>query len=181
MDPYLGEIILFAGKYPPPNYVFCQGQLLSISDNTALFGLIGTTYGGDGQNTFALPDLRGRIAIAQGAGSGLSNYVVGEAGGTESVSLNADQMPVHSHNVLVGGGAFDNMPRYNLLLGDETQDFDVPAPIYAKFNPGATVDLSWISILATGSGAAHSNVQPVLALNYCIALAGVIPQPASAK
>src|SRR5688572_5350285 len=98
-EPFIGEIIMFAGNFAPRGWAFCSGQLLSIAQNTALFSILGTTYGGNGQTTFALPDLRGRCPVHQGQGPGLSNYSLGQVGGTESVTLIASQLPPHSHTV----------------------------------------------------------------------------------
>src|SRR5690349_11535310 len=100
MDPFLGEIKLFCGNYAPIGWAFCDGSLLPISENDALYALIGTTYGGDGINTFALPDLRGRVAIHQGQGPGLSPYVMGETGGAETVTLTTNNLPQHTHRII---------------------------------------------------------------------------------
>ena len=102
-DPFVGEIRLFPFSFAPKGWALCEGQVLSISQNTALFSLLGTTYGGDGRTTFALPDLRGRVAISSGQGSGLGMYPLGEFGGTETVSLAESQMPAHNHQMLVNG------------------------------------------------------------------------------
>src|SRR5512134_3759257 len=96
-QPYVGEIRMFAGNFAPAGWMFCEGQLLPISENETLFALIGTTYGGDGQETFGLPNLQGRVPIHQGQGPGLSGYLIGEAGGVEGVTLTANQIPIHSH------------------------------------------------------------------------------------
>src|ERR1700745_1125064 len=98
-QPYVGEIRMFAGNFAPAGWMFCEGQLLPISEYEPLFNLIGTTYGGDGQSTFALPDLRGRVPVHMGTGGGLSTYTIGESGGVESVTLNQQQIPVHNHMV----------------------------------------------------------------------------------
>src|SRR5437870_1250464 len=111
-EPYVGEIRLFAGNFPPNGWMFCEGQLLPISENEVLFQLIGTTYGGDGQSTFALPDLRGRVPIHQGTGSGLSTYILGENGGVEEVTLTTQQIPIHTHPALcvTSGGSASSDP-----------------------------------------------------------------------
>src|SRR3989454_5675934 len=103
-QPYVGEIRMFAGNFAPAGWMFCEGQLLPISENETLFNLIGTTYGGDGQSTFALPDLRGRFPIHQGTGSGLSNYQLGESLGVESVTLTTQSIPTHTHPALCSSG-----------------------------------------------------------------------------
>src|SRR3954469_16308070 len=106
-QPYVGEIRMFAGSFAPAGWMFCDGQLIPISENDTLFVVIGTTYGGDGQETFALPNLQGRVPLHQGAGSGLSNYQLGEAGGVEAVTLTTQQIPSHTHPALCdnGGGS----------------------------------------------------------------------------
>src|SRR5262245_24456486 len=109
-DPYVGDIRIFGGNFAPLGWAFCDGRLLPISENEVLFQLIGTTYGGDGQETFALPDLQGRIPIHMGQGPGLSNFVLGEQGGVESVTLNTNQIPVHSHQLGAADGATGATP-----------------------------------------------------------------------
>jgi microcystin-dependent protein len=121
--PYLGNVILFGGNFQPLGWLFCQGQLLSIAEYDALFALLGTTYGGDGQTTFALPDLRSRVPIHQGQGSGLSSYVMGQASGTESVTLINSQMPSHTHTVLVSNSpATTGVPSAAVTLGIASTD-----------------------------------------------------------
>src|SRR5437868_2724707 len=118
--PYLGNVILFGGNFAPVGWAFCDGSLISISQNDALYSLLGTTYGGDGVNTFGLPDLRGRIPVHQGQGSGLSNYVMGQQGGTEAVSLTSAMLPLHSHPVLSNSAAATTTDPTNNFLAAQT-------------------------------------------------------------
>src|SRR3954463_9270891 len=123
-QPYIGEIRMFGGNFAPAGWAVCQGQLMPISENDALFNLIGTTYGGDGQSTFGLPDLRGRAPVHMGQGSGLSSYTIGQNGGSEFVTLTTQQMPTHNHLVQVITGTTANntsKPASNSILSDETQ------------------------------------------------------------
>jgi len=161
--PFIGEIRLFAGATPPANWVFCQGQVMQIADNDALYQLIGTTYGGDGVSTFALPDLRGRVPMHVGPG-----FAQGQLAGTETVTLTTSQLPAHSH----GAGA-------DSALGvSDDPTGRVPARNAAgvtAYGPVATADLAAGSVLATGGAAAHNNMQPYLGVNYMISLFGVFP------
>jgi microcystin-dependent protein len=164
-EPFLGQIILVPYNFAPRGYAFCQGQLLSISQNTALFSLLGTTYGGNGQTTFALPDLRGRHAISQGQGPGLSPYSLGEQGGVETVTLTTQQMPQHPHAVNATMAASgDQRPQNNYLsIGGS----------YVSTAPNAQMGAQMIS--PAGGSQPHENRDPYLALNYCIALQGIFP------
>ncbi|RYD14698.1 MAG: phage tail protein [Lysobacteraceae bacterium] len=167
-EPFLGEIQMVGFNFAPRGWAFCHGSLLSIAQNDALYALLGTTYGGDGQVTFALPDLRGRIPIAQGQGPGLTNRVVGQLGGTETVTLGAQQMPAHQHQMAVAAiGTRTPAPGGNLLASGE-------ADIYSR-NAGPTVGLAATQLSAAGSSLPHENMQPVLAVNFIIALEGIFP------
>lgn len=169
MDPLLASIVLFAGNFAPRGWAFCQGQILSIAQNTALFSLLGTTYGGNGQTTFALPDLRGRVPIQQGQGPGLSDYTLGEAGGTENVTLLVSNMPAHNHLLNVSTAAGTVSSPQNALLGN-TGALDkeyVTSAANAQMSPAA--------ISPAGSSIPFSIVQPYLAINYIIALQGIFP------
>ena len=169
MDPFIGEIIMFGGNFAPRGWALCDGQLLPISQNTALFSILGTTYGGDGRTTFALPDLRGRVAIHEGNGPGLSDYRLGQKGGTEHVTLTTAQIPSHSHNLGADSAAgTSNVPTNNILAN--TGGFDNE---YSTNNPNTNLKSSAIS--NTGGGQSHTNIQPYLAVNYIIALVGVFP------
>jgi microcystin-dependent protein len=166
-EPFLGEIRIFGFNFAPRGWAFCQGQILSISENTALFALLGTTYGGNGQTTFALPDLRGRVANSFGQGPGLANYDLGEVSGSENVTLNSSQMPQHSHGVVANGGA-----------ATETRpDGGVPArtaaPAYATAPDGTAMNGGMIG--PAGGSQPFSNLPPFLTLNFCIALQGIFP------
>ena len=167
--PFIGNIIMFGGIFAPVGWAFCDGSLQSISENTALFSLIGTTYGGDGQSTFALPDLRGRIPVSQGQGNGLSNYVLGQVGGTETVSLLSAHLPSHAHVVLENSGAADSTNPQNSYLGAQAN--------LLAYNPTPTAGsvMKSNSIGNSPGGQPHSNIMPSLALNYIIALDGIYP------
>jgi microcystin-dependent protein len=166
-EPLLGEIILLACNFEPRGYAFCDGRVLPIAQYTALFSLLGFTYGGDGQRTFALPDLRGRLPIGAGQGPGLSPYYLGQAGGTEAETLTLDQLPAHTHALT-----------YSTALGTvgspEGAYLASNASGLAQYEAAGTGSMAPTS--STGGGQAHSNMQPFLALNYCIAMNGVYPQ-----
>jgi len=161
--PFIGEIRLFAGNFAPSGWMFCEGQLLAISENDALFALIGTTYGGDGQSTFALPDLRGRAPIHVGPG-----FVIGQMAGVETVTLTTSQMPAHSHaaGASAANGASDDptgrVPARNAA--------GVP-----QYGAAADTTLAAGELLSTGGSQPHSNMQPYLGINYIISLFGVFP------
>lgn len=165
MEPFLGEIKIFTGTYAPQGWAFCDGSSLSISTNDALYSLIGTTYGGDGVSTFNLPDLRGRIPVHFNLGT----FLLGQMGGTESVTLNATQIAAHSHT-LYGDTttANDQNPKGNLLAQPSTF-----SP-YASGSPNVSMASTAISPVI-GPAQPHENVQPFLCINYIIALQGVFP------
>ncbi len=169
MDPLLASIILFAGNFAPRGWALCQGQILSISQNTALFSLLGTTYGGDGQTTFALPDLRGRVPIQQGQGPGLSNYDLGQVSGSETITLTTNNLPSHNHS---------------LLATSEAGSVSVPAGAYLantgaldkEYNTSGTlVAMNAGAVGVTGGSQPFDNIQPYLALNFIIAMQGIFP------
>lgn len=163
--PYVGEIKIFAGTYNPVGWEFCEGQLLSISDNETLFQLLGTTYGGDGESTFGLPDLRGRLPLHMGGG-----FVIAETGGAEEVTLTTQQMPVHTHALLGNtGNGGEATPAGNVLAGST-----VLQP-YAPESPNAAMAPS--SIAPVGGSQPHTNFQPYLCLNFIISLYGIFPSP----
>jgi microcystin-dependent protein len=171
IDQFIGEIDLVPFNFPPRGWAFCDGQLLPINQNQALFSLLGTTYGGDGRTTFALPDLRGRspVHVGGGAGPGLSPIALGEVGGVEVVTLNTGQIPAHNHmvNVSAANGTSDN-PN-NTIPGRNASgvpDYSSAAP-NAQMAPGA--------IAPTGGNQPHENRSPYLGLNYIIALEGIFP------
>jgi microcystin-dependent protein len=164
-QPYVGEIRMFAGNFAPVGWMFCEGQLLPISENETLFQLIGTTYGGDGESTFALPDLRGRIPIHQGNG-----FVLAETGGAEEITLTTQQIPTHNHALLVNGQAgTSNSPTNNVLAASPTID------MYRESPP--TVGLAPNAIGPIGGSQPHTNFQPYLCINYIISLFGIYPSP----
>jgi microcystin-dependent protein len=162
-DPYYGEIRLFAGDFAPTGWARCDGALLAIADNTALFQLIGTTYGGDGQTTFALPDLRGRAMAGTGAGPGLASYSLGESGGTETVTLTVGQMPGHgiptSANPATGHRP---TPTSSLAAG-------------GAYAPLAAADTT---LAPVGGNQPHENMPPFLAMTFIISLSGIFPSQA---
>ena len=175
--PYLGEIKLFAGNFAILGYAFCQGQLLSIAQNNALYALIGTTYGGDGQTTFGLPDLQSRTPLHQGQGAGMTNRVIGEAGGAESVTLLTANMPGHTHQTIALTGDATLMVPTNALPARPsaaTTEFLYLDPISAG---NTNVSPSPQAIGNAGGNQPHNNIMPVLALNYLIAVQGIFPSP----
>jgi microcystin-dependent protein len=166
-DPFIGEIRGFGGNFAPRGWSLCQGQPLSIAQNSALFSILGTTYGGDGVTTFALPDLRGRVPIQQGTGPGLSNYALGQQTGTETVTLNTTQMPSHNHALLASGEDAGNKNPSGQVLATTTTPAYVATPIDVVMNP--------LAINNTGGNQPHNNLQPLLAINFIIALVGIFP------
>src|SRR3954447_11939499 len=167
-DPFLGEIRLFPYTFAPQGWALCNGQIMSISQNTALFSLIGTIYGGNGQTTFALPDLRGRVAVSSGQGPGLSTYDVGQTGGLESVLLAESQMPSHNHEMAVNGATSGSEKPNNRYLGRASN-----GTAYAGTSNGRTLNPN--AVARSGGGQPHENRPPHLTLNYCIALEGIFP------
>jgi microcystin-dependent protein len=164
-EPFLGQLLCVGFNYAPTGWALCQGQLLSIAENSALFSLLGTTYGGDGINTFGVPDLQGRSPIGFGQGPGLSNYSQGEKGGVETVTLNSQQMPLHSHGV----GCLSGDPRDTSPVGG------VPAG-GGSYSPTGNATMAPTMIQPAGGGQAHENRAPYLVLNWIIALEGIYPQ-----
>ena len=166
--PYLGEIMLVSWNFPPKGWAFCQGQLLPINQNQALFALLGTTYGGDGRVTFALPDLRDRVPIHFGQGQGLSPRTLGERSGESFHTLALGELPTHAHALQVFSGSGSavsptgNYPARN-------------AAGYPQYGSVADVAMSSSAIGSAGGGQAHANLQPYLGLKFCIALQGVFP------
>lgn len=169
MEPYIGQVCLFGFNFAPKGWAICNGQLLSIAQNTALYSLLGVTYGGDGSTTFALPDLRGRVAINQGQSPGLSNYAMGQASGQETVTLNINQIPAHNHpGQLNASSSAANQEEAQGHLLSETA-------IYTDAAANQVMNSASITVGMTGGGLAHENRQPFLVLNYCIALQGIFP------
>lgn len=180
MDPFIGEIVMFGGNFSPRGWAYCDGQLLSIASNTALFSILGTTYGGDGRTTFALPDLRGRAPIHPGTGPGLSTYRLGQRGGNETTVLNVTNMPSHSH-IAAGtakasysppsGGATLPNPSGNNFSGATGTN------IYSSNPSNVTMaaDNIAVTVGSTGGSMPFGNMQPYLAVNFIIATVGIFP------
>ena len=169
-QPFVGEIRMAGFNFPPVGWLLCDGSLQSIANNETLFTLIGTTYGGDGQIMFALPDLRSRVPIHQGTGQ--SSYVIGQNGGVESVALPLTQIAQHSHSVPSTGAGQQLAPAANTIMADAVSTVSA-ANVYG---PGATpVALSAAAIGTAGGGQPHSNIQPVLCINFIISQFGIFP------
>lgn len=173
-DQFVAEIRIFPFNFPPTGWAFCAGQLLPISQNTALFSLLGTTYGGDGKSTFALPDLQGNVPMQSGQGAGLSDRFLGEMSGVDNVTLLVSEIPNHAHSVGRALGADGNqITPVNSVWAQSTAGRG-NAALY-KENP-ATGKINPVSLAPTGGGLPHNNMQPYLTLNFCIALQGIFPQ-----
>jgi microcystin-dependent protein len=169
-DPFVAEIRIFPFNFAPKGWAFCDGQLLPLSQNTALFSLLGTTYGGDGKSTFALPDMQGNVPMHPGQGPGLSLHDLGEMGGSETVTLLESEIPAHTHSMMAStqdGG--DSHPQNNLLA----QGIGIAQ--YTDANTGPFVNLNPNALPPAGSSFPHNNMQPYLTLSFCIALQGVFP------
>ena len=165
-EPFIGEVRLVGFNFAPRGWAFCDGQILAIQSYTALFSLLGTTYGGDGRTTFGLPDLRGRTPIGVGTGPGLTPRTWGAKGGVESVTLNATQIPPHSHTVNVSGESADsNKPQGNELASG--QFYHATSTSQAQLAAGTVAN--------TGGGQSHENMEPFLVMRWCIALTGIYP------
>lgn len=174
-EPFLGQILLVPYDFAVSGWAFCQGQLLSISQNTALFALLGTQFGGDGVQTFALPDLRGRVVVGQGTGPGLSPYQVGEIGGSVTVTLLSNQIPQHNHGFPASAEpANSSTPSSATLLGSGSRG-SLPRYASPALQSGAPATMSGIMIGNAGGSQPHNNLMPYLTLNYIIALAGIFP------
>lgn len=170
-QPYVGEIRMFAGSFAPAGWMFCDGQLLPISENETLFILIGTTYGGDGQTTFALPDLRGRLPMHQGTGLGLTSRVMSEQFGTETVTLTNSQMPTSHAHTLAANSAVGTVlsPVGAYFAASGTQNIG--------FADAADGTLNAAAIVPNSGGQPHSNLQPYLCISFIISLFGIFPSP----
>ena len=180
-EPFLGEIRLWALTFAPRGWAFCDGQLLSIAQNTALFSILGTTYGGNGQSTFGLPDLRARTAVHSGnsQGPGLSSYLLGEQGGTETVTLLSTQMPAHSHatstrNEPANPANYTNIPTPGYFVSRYLYHAASTAFGWRNDNTSPTA-LHPTSVSVAGGSQAHENRQPLLAMNWCVAIDGIFP------
>lgn len=167
--PYIGEIRMFAGNFAPNGWLFCQGQSLPISENEVLFNLIGTTYGGDGENTFNLPDLQSRVPVHMGTGGG-SSYVIAQTGGEEQVTLTTNQIPVHNHTALCNSGDGNQTSPANLLWAAQATN----SPYQ---NVAPSLAMATNAIKPTGGSQPHDNMVPYLVINFIISLFGVFPTP----
>lgn len=171
-DPFIAEIRMFAGNFAPRNWAFCNGQILPISQNTALFSLIGTFYGGNGTSNFALPDLRGRAPMHWGDGAGLTSRVIGEVAGENNVTLLSTEMPVHNHSIsgaVIANSNPGETPASNTLFTNSA-----PNQLYASAL-GTTISLAPQSITIVGGSQPHNNVQPYEAVSFIICTSGVFP------
>jgi microcystin-dependent protein len=166
-DPFVGQVEIVAFNFAPNGWALCNGQLLSISQNTALFALLGTQYGGDGITTFALPDLRGRMAIHFGQGLGLQNYDIGEAGGEEQVTLTLNEIPAHTHHAMASSLAADQAAVGGNVWGTSA------VFLYSSGSP--TSPMNSLAIGSVGAGLPHDNLPPFLVMNFIIALQGIFP------
>ena len=171
VTPYIGQLMLFPGTFAPKNWQLCNGQLLPINQNSALFALLGTTYGGNGITNFALPDLRGRVPVHQGtlAGGG-GSYAMGQSGGVETVALTVNHLPLHIHSATGTPTTASSQPATQ--TDPEGHVFAVPTDGSLAYSPTAA---GAAASAATGLNQAHSNIQPYLSLNICIALTGIFP------
>lgn len=170
-DPFVAEIRIFAGNFAPTGWALCQGQLLPLSQNTALFSLIGTFYGGNGQSNFALPDFQGRAPINHGQGPGLSERFIGESSGSDTVTLLTSEMPAHSHQLRGSTSGADQISPANAVWASSTVG-RTPPPLYST-TQNATMAPNALNV--TGGSLPHNNMHPYLTLNFIIALQGVFP------
>ncbi|HEX7278243.1 MAG TPA: tail fiber protein [Solirubrobacterales bacterium] len=170
-QPYVGEIRMFGGTFAPAGWGFCKGQLMPIAEYETLFNLIGTTYGGDGQDTFALPDLQGRIAVHHGKGPGITqDYTIGEKGGVEEVTLTREQIPTHSHGMLASTGPGNsNTPQGNVIGSPPA------VTLFKREAPDRNLAASMV--LPVGNNQPHENKMPYLTITYIISFFGIYPSP----
>jgi microcystin-dependent protein len=176
-QPFVGQIALFPYTFAPKGWAFCAGQLLPISQNTALFSLLGTMYGGNGTSNFALPDLQGRVPVGAGQGPGLSTYTQGEEAGVENVSLLSTELPAHNHTLIATTDVGTTVTSSGNQLG--TPQVGSPHTGFTKGNiysgTAPNTSLAATAITNTGSGLPHNNLQPYQVLQYCVALQGIFP------
>lgn len=171
-QPYVGEIRMFAGNFNPSGWEFCDGQLLPISENETLFQLIGTTYGGDGESTFALPNIQSRIPIHMGTGGSGTTYQLAETGGAESVTLTVQQIPSHTHPLLASLDAGGQTNPNGAVLGALS-----PVSIYVPNATPPNLPMNASAVTAVGGSQPHDNMQPFLCINFIISLFGIFPSP----
>jgi microcystin-dependent protein len=177
MDPFLGQISLFGCNFAPVRWAMCQGQIMAIAQNTALFSLLGINFGGNGISTFALPDLRSRAPIGFGQGPGLSDYMIGEADGAETVSISSSTYPTHSHALFAAASAAsENTPSSLMEAEGQTggRGGRINLALYSASGTATTLAPAALNA-AAGGGQPHNNIEPYLALNFCIALQGIFP------
>ncbi|MGK7929417.1 MAG: phage tail protein [Spirulina sp.] len=178
VEPFLGQISMFGFNFAPRGWATCSGQLLPINQNTALFSLLGTLYGGDGRTSFALPDLRGRVPMNMGTGAGLTPRTIGSRGGEEVVTLNVSEIPSHNHSAAVqargqsenGNNASPENAVWAREAAADAEPYNTSAP-----NVNMRSDAVTVTINPTGGSQAHNNMQPYLVINFCIALQGIYP------
>ncbi len=168
-EPFVGEIRIFAGNFAPRGWAYCDGQLLAVSQNDALFSLLGTIYGGDGRTTFGLPDLRGRIPVHAGSGPGLSERRLGSKGGSEEVTVTTNQLPSHNHNAHASGAAASAGNPSGNVSADTA-----PTNIYAN-SLATTQTMNSAAVSQTGGSRSHTNLMPALCVHFIIALFGIYP------
>jgi microcystin-dependent protein len=169
-QPYVGEIRMFAGNFPPAGWMFCEGQTLPISENEVLFQLIGTTYGGDGESTFNLPNLASRVPLHMGIGPSGTTYQIGEMAGTESETLTTQQIPNHTHSLLVSAAPAESAGPQGMVLAESSQ-----LALYMDTAPDTNMAAQAIG--PAGGNQPHDNMQPFLCINYIISLFGIFPSP----
>jgi len=170
-DPFVAEIRIFGFNFAPKGWAFCAGQLLPISQNTALFSLLGTTYGGDGKSTFALPDLQGNAPMQPGQGQGLSLRDLGEMSGVENITLLVSEIPLHTHQLKCATDPADNnLATPDRVLANSQKEFG-----YQSVTNANLVNMAFQGLQPAGGGLPHNNMQPYLTLNFCIALQGIFP------
>ncbi len=167
-QPYVGEIRMFAGNFAPSGWMLCQGQLLAISEYETLFNLIGTTYGGNGSSTFALPDLQGRVPIHMGSFSGL-NSIIGQSGGSETVTLTSAQLPVHTHAVNAASAGETDNPAGSVWAGSSAKSYSII---------GYNLTMNSNTVSLSGGSQPHENMIPYVSLNFIISLFGIFPSQA---
>jgi microcystin-dependent protein len=174
-DPFLGQIITVGFNFAPYGWAFCNGQIMSIAQNDALYSLLGTTFGGDGVQTFGLPNLMGRVPVDQGQGPNLSNYVMGQTSGTESITLQTSELPSHTHTAVTSNNPGKaNTPSNTTILSDEGPTSTQTVNTYVPFSSPQPLVAGTIG--PSGGNAPHENRQPFLAINFVIALQGIYPQ-----
>lgn len=171
-DPFVGEIRMFSFDFAPTGWAFCQGQLLPLSQNTALFSLLGTTYGGDGKSTFALPNLQGNMPMHPGQGQGLSQHYLGEMAGQDAVTLLTNEIPPHTHNLHPAIAADASV---NMAAPSSTVSIGVAPTRAFTSQAGNSVQMAPTQLGMAGGNLPHNNMPPYLALNFCIALQGIFP------